>query len=177
MLIQGVGLVAVGATVKAALLSRDLYHRAIAVMNGAATLGGFVSLTDAESFAVEYWPLELYKLALAPPPREFQGAVALITGAAGGIGGAIARALSDLGACVVATDIDPGVHELADSLGDTAIALRTDVTDERVGRRVVRARRRSPSAASTSWSRTPASRAALRSSRRRSTSGSRTSRC
>jgi rhamnulose-1-phosphate aldolase/alcohol dehydrogenase len=130
VLIQGVGLVAVGATVKAALLSRDLYHRAIAVMNGAATLGGFVSLTDAESFAVEYWPLELYKLALAPPPREFQGAVALITGAAGGIGGAIAAALSDLGACIVATDINPNVDELGDSLGDTAIALRTDVTDE-----------------------------------------------
>ncbi|MES1247809.1 MAG: bifunctional aldolase/short-chain dehydrogenase [Actinomycetota bacterium] len=130
ILIQGVGLVAVGATVKAAMLSRDLYHRAIAVMNGAATLGGFVSLTDAESYAVEYWPLELYKLALAPAPKEFQGRVALITGAAGGIGGAIARALSDLGACIVATDINPAVHELGDALGDSAIALRTDVTDE-----------------------------------------------
>ncbi len=131
VLIEGVGLVSVGRTLKAARLSRDLYHRAIAVTSGAAALGGFVSLTDAESFAVEYWPLELYKLSLAPSPREFQGTVALVTGAAGGIGGAIARALSDLGACVVVTDIDAGrAQDLAESLGDTAIALATDVTDE-----------------------------------------------
>ena len=52
----------------------------------------FVSLTEAESFAVEYWPLELYKLSLAPPPGELQGKVALVTGAAGGIGRAIVDA-------------------------------------------------------------------------------------
>ena len=132
VLVQGVGMVSVGRTLKAARLSRDLYHRAIAVMSGASALGGFVSLTDAESFAVEYWPLELYKLSLAPPPREFEGKVAFITGAAGGIGGSTARALAELGACVVATDIDlDRVQLVAESLGDNAVALRTDVTDER----------------------------------------------
>ena len=101
-------------------------------MGGATALGGFVSLTDAESFAVEYWPLELYKLSLAPPPREFEGKVAFITGAAGGIGGSTARALFDLGACVVATDIDlERVQLAAEPLGDNAVALRADVTDER----------------------------------------------
>ena len=132
VLVQGLGMVSVGRTLKAARLSRDLYHRAIAVMSGAGALGGFVSLTDAESFAVEYWPLELYKLSLAPPPREFQGKVAFITGAAGGIGGATARALAELGACIVATDIDlDALRIVADSLGDNAVALATDVTDER----------------------------------------------
>jgi rhamnulose-1-phosphate aldolase/alcohol dehydrogenase len=131
VLVQGVGLVAVGRTLKAARLSRDLYHRAIAVVRGAHALGGFVSLTDAESFGVEYWPLELYKLSLAPPPREFEGTVALITGAAGGIGGAVARALWELGACVVVTDIDgERAGTVAESLGDTALALDTDVTRE-----------------------------------------------
>ena len=131
VLVQGVGMVTVGRTLKAARLSRDLYHRAIAVMGGASALGGFVSLTDAESFAVEFWPLELYKLSLAPPPREFEGKVVLITGAAGGIGGSTARALFDLGACVVATDIDlDRVQLVAESLGNNAVALRTDVTDE-----------------------------------------------
>jgi len=70
VLIEGVGLVSVGRTLKAARLSRDLYQRAIAVMRGASALGGFVSLSDEESFAIEHWPLELYKLSLAPPPRR-----------------------------------------------------------------------------------------------------------
>ena len=131
VLVQGVGMVTVGRTLKAARLSRDLYHRAIAVMGGATALGGFVSLTDAESFAVEYWPLELYKLSLAPPPRELEGKVALITGAAGGIGSSTARALIDLGACIVATDIDVDrARVVAESLGDSAVAVQTDVTDE-----------------------------------------------
>ena len=87
---------------KNARLSRDLYHRAIEVMAGAHALGGFTSLDEGESFAVEYWPLELYKLSLAPPPGELQGTVALVTGAAGGIGRAVVDALSSAGACVVA---------------------------------------------------------------------------
>jgi len=130
VLIQGLGMVTLGRTLKAARLARDLYHRAIAVMNGATSLGGFVSLTDAESYAVEYWPLELYKLSLSPPPREFEGAVVLVTGGAGGIGSAVARTLSELGACIVVTDIDTEhANAVAESLGD-AVALRLDVTDE-----------------------------------------------
>ena len=73
VLIQGVGLVAVGRSLQAARISRDLYHRAIEVMAGSNAMSDFVSLTEAESFAVEYWPLELYKLSLAPPPGELQG--------------------------------------------------------------------------------------------------------
>ena len=91
VLIQHLGLVAVGTTTKASKLSRDLYHRAIEVMAGAHALDEFVSLDAAESFAIEYWPLELYKLAQAPPPGELQGRVALVTGGAGGIGRAIVR--------------------------------------------------------------------------------------
>jgi len=99
VLIQHVGLVGVGTSMKNAGLSRDLYHRAIEVMAGAHALGGFVSLDEGESFAVEYWPLELYKLSLAPPPGELQGKVALVTGAAGGIGRAVVDSLAGAGAC------------------------------------------------------------------------------
>ena len=53
----------------------------------------FVSLDAAESFAIEYWPLELYKLAQAPAPGELQGKVAFVTGGAGGIGRAIIETL------------------------------------------------------------------------------------
>jgi rhamnulose-1-phosphate aldolase/alcohol dehydrogenase len=131
VLIEGVGLVSAGRTLKAARLARDLYVRAIAVMRGASGLGGFVSLDDEESFAIEYWPLELYKLSLAPPAREFQGAVVLITGGAGGIGSAVARAFVAEGACVVLADLDgDGASRVADELGDFATAVRADVTDE-----------------------------------------------
>ncbi len=131
VLIEGVGLVSIGRTLKAAGLARDLFHRAINVMRSASALGGFVSLTDEESFAVEYWPLELYKLSLAPPARELQGSVALITGAAGGIGSAVARALAAEGACIVVTDLDAdGARAVTEELGDVATAVRADVLDE-----------------------------------------------
>ena len=131
VLIEGVGLVSVGRTLTAARLARDLYLRAIEVMRGASALGGFVSLSDEESFAVEYWPLELYKLTLVPAARELQGTVALITGAAGGIGSAIARAIAGEGGCIVASDIAAErAGALAAELGDVAWAVETDVTSE-----------------------------------------------
>jgi rhamnulose-1-phosphate aldolase/alcohol dehydrogenase len=131
VLIQHVGLVAAGANVKAARLSRDLYLRAIEVMAGADALGGFVSLTAQESFAIEYWPLELYKLSLAPAPGELEGRVALVTGAAGGIGRAVVSALAGAGACVVAFDLDgEGAREVVEPLGERGLGLGGDVTDE-----------------------------------------------
>jgi rhamnulose-1-phosphate aldolase/alcohol dehydrogenase len=131
VLIQHVGLIGVGTSTKAARLSRDLYHRAIEVMAGAHALGGFVSLDAAESFAVEYWPLELYKLSLAPPPGELQGRVALVTGAAGGIGRAIVDALAAAGACVVGFDLDgDGAQDAVSALGDRGVGVGGDVTSE-----------------------------------------------
>jgi rhamnulose-1-phosphate aldolase/alcohol dehydrogenase len=131
VIIQHVGLVSVGINTKTSALSRDLYHRAIEVMAGAQALGEFVSLSDEESFHVEYWPLELYKLSLAPPPGELQGQVAFITGAAGGIGGAIAGQLVSSGAVVVGFDLDEvGAAETLSAFGDQSLAVGGDVTDE-----------------------------------------------
>ena len=131
VLVEGMGLVATGTTTKAAKISRDLYHRAIEVMAGAQALGEFVSLDAAESFAIEYWPLELYKLAQAPPPGELQGKVALVTGGAGGIGRAIIATLAAAGACVVAFDLDgDGAGEAVAAYGDRGLAVAGDVTSE-----------------------------------------------
>jgi rhamnulose-1-phosphate aldolase/alcohol dehydrogenase len=131
VLIQHVGLVGVAPTPKNARLSRDLYHRAIEVMAGAHALGGFVSLDEGESFAVEYWPLELYKLSLAPPPGELQGMVALVTGAAGGIGRAVVNTLAAAGACVVGFDLDgEGAADAVAELGDAGVGVGGDVTSE-----------------------------------------------
>jgi rhamnulose-1-phosphate aldolase/alcohol dehydrogenase len=131
VLIENVGMVTVGQTPKAARISRDLYHRAVEVMAGAGAVSRFVSLTESESFAVEYWPLELYKLSLAPPPGELQGKVALVTGAAGGIGRAVLRALNGAGASVVAFDIDgDGAADAVAELGDGGASVPGDVTSE-----------------------------------------------
>jgi rhamnulose-1-phosphate aldolase/alcohol dehydrogenase len=131
VLVQHLGLVGVGPTLAAASLSRDLYHRAMEVMAGAHALDRFVSLTPAESFAVEYWPLELYKLSLAPPPGELQGKVALVTGAAGGIGRATVDALAALGASVISFDLDGNGAEAAIAdLGPRGLAVQGDVTSE-----------------------------------------------
>ncbi|MEA2286005.1 MAG: hypothetical protein QOJ21_2048, partial [Solirubrobacteraceae bacterium] len=131
VLVQHVGLVSTGTTTKTSKISRDLYHRAIEVMAGAQALGEFVSLDAQESFAIEYWPLELYKLAQAPAPGELQGQVALVTGAAGGIGRAIVDTLTAAGACVVGFDLDRvGAEEAVAAYGDRGVAVSGDVTRE-----------------------------------------------
>ena len=129
--VQGVGLVAAAKNAKEAALSRDFAYRAINVRRGAHAIGGYVSLTEEESYAVEYWPLELYKLTLAPPPDELAGRVAFVTGGAGGIGSAVARSLASRGACVVVCDLDDeGARETAEELPEPGIPARADVTDE-----------------------------------------------
>jgi rhamnulose-1-phosphate aldolase/alcohol dehydrogenase len=131
ILIPGLGMISIGANQAKALLSRDLYYRAVEVMEGAAALGGFVSLDDSESFAVEYWPLELYKLRLAPAPAELEGTVAFVTGGAGAIGGAIATRLAAAGAAIVIADLDfVGAEESARAIQTAAVGVATDVTDE-----------------------------------------------
>jgi rhamnulose-1-phosphate aldolase/alcohol dehydrogenase len=136
ILVPGIGMFTTGKDTTMADVSAQLYHRAIAVMRGAEACGGFISLSDAESYAVEYWPLEQYKLKLAPPEREFARHVALVTGAAGGIGSAICHRLAQEGAHIIATDIDlAGAEQLAESLNQQygvgrAVAVKMDVTNE-----------------------------------------------
>ena len=94
MLVPGFGVVAAGPDVRAA--RRGLEIAAHTHASVAATLdrfGGASWLTDAEVHDFEYWPLELYKLTLAPPPPELAGHVVLVTGAASGIGRDIAHDL------------------------------------------------------------------------------------
>src|SRR5690625_1591867 len=136
LLIPGVGMINTGKSWKAANVSASLYHRAVSVMKGSTALGNFVSLNEAESFAIEYWPLELYKLSLAPPEAEFSRKVAFITGGAGGIGSATCHKLVAAGAHVVLADINSeGAQQLADEVNqhygvNRAIAAKVDVTSE-----------------------------------------------
>jgi NAD(P)-dependent dehydrogenase (short-subunit alcohol dehydrogenase family) len=132
VLVPGVGIVTSGPDAGRARFARDLYHRAIAVQDASDALGGFQSLSEAEAFAIEYWPLERYKLAQAPPRGELAGRVALVTGGASGIGRATARLLASRGAHVVVADINAaGAEEVAAEIGGRrALGVEVDVTDE-----------------------------------------------
>src|SRR5205823_9621608 len=109
----------------------------IAVLGHASAFGRYVSLSARDAFDVEYWPLELYKLTLAPPEKELARRVAVVTGAASGIGRAVALRLAREGAHVVVTDLDEaGAAKVADEITTSngagrALAWRLDVTSER----------------------------------------------
>lgn len=145
ILIPGVGMVNTGKDVTNADVSRQLYHRAIEVIGGSEALGGFVSLSPKEAYDIEYWPLELYKLRLAPPDRDFAGRIALVTGGASGIGRAAAFRLAADGAHLVIVDINAEMGEattadLNKQFGKgRATFVRADVTREEDVQRALRA--------------------------------------
>ena len=136
VIVPGVGIVTSGSDAGRARVARDLYHRAIAVQDAADAIGGFRSLSEREAFAIEYWPLERYKLAQAPPRGELAGRVAVITGGASGIGRATARLLAQRGAHVVVGDLNEEgativAEEIVASYGaGRSLGVPVDVTDE-----------------------------------------------
>jgi rhamnulose-1-phosphate aldolase/alcohol dehydrogenase len=136
VLVEGVGMFSVGKDSRAATISNDIYRHTIEIVEAAERVGKYRSLPLREAFEAEYWPLELYKLTLAPPEKELSRRVALITGAAGAIGAGIARRFAQEGAHVVCADLDlERAQALAEELtkanpSNRSIAVRMDVTDE-----------------------------------------------
>lgn len=136
VLVPGVGMWTVGRDARACLIPADIYHHTIQVMAGAETLDRYASLSEKDAFDAEYWPLELYKLTLAPAERQLARRIALVTGAARGIGAAIARRLAGEGAHLVVTDVNAaGAMGVAEGIvkangAGRAIATKLDVTDE-----------------------------------------------
>lgn len=117
------GMLTVGRRARDADIARDIYAHTMDVIERAEELGGYRALPPRDLFEMEYWELEQAKLRLAGAPAEFTGEVALVTGAASGIGRACADALRARGASVIGLDLTP-TESRADYLG-----LRVDVTD------------------------------------------------
>ena len=122
------GMCAVGRSAQDARIAADLYSHTFDVIERATLLGGYQALPAGDIFDVEYWALEQAKLRRAGKPPLFAGEVALVTGAASGIGRACVEALLARGAAVLGLDIDERIlalHRRADFLG-----LRCDVTSQ-----------------------------------------------
>jgi rhamnulose-1-phosphate aldolase/alcohol dehydrogenase len=136
VLVAGLGMFSVGKDSRAASIAGDIYHHTIEIIRAAEKIGSYRSLSHKDAFEAEYWPLELYKLTLAPPEKELARRVALVTGAAGAIGAAIARRFAGEGAHVVCADLDlESVRALVQELteanpGNRSLAVEMDVTSE-----------------------------------------------
>ncbi|MBI2754049.1 MAG: bifunctional aldolase/short-chain dehydrogenase [Betaproteobacteria bacterium] len=121
------GCAAVGRTVREAEIVEELYDHTIDVILRAEALGGWKSVSERDIFDIEYWDLEQAKLNRINSAPVFTGEVALVTGAASGIGKACVEAFLRRGAAVVALDRNPVIETLwtrPDVLG-----LACDVTD------------------------------------------------
>ncbi|MFC1464869.1 MAG: bifunctional aldolase/short-chain dehydrogenase [Candidatus Brachytrichaceae bacterium NZ_4S206] len=106
------GMLTAGRSVRDATIAAEVYAQTIDVILRAESLGGWCALPEAELFRVEYWDLEQAKLKRMPAPQMFTGEVALVTGAASGIGKACAQALLQRGAAVVGLDVAPIIESL-----------------------------------------------------------------
>jgi rhamnose utilization protein RhaD (predicted bifunctional aldolase and dehydrogenase)/NAD(P)-dependent dehydrogenase (short-subunit alcohol dehydrogenase family) len=125
--VQGVGLFAAGPTAKNARIAADVAEATIDVITKAEGIETFEALSEEDLFDIEYWSLEQAKLAKSvekPLTRQ----VAVVTGGAGGLGLAIAKALKADGAEVVLVDIaEDAVKAEAKRLGGVGVVC--DVTD------------------------------------------------
>ncbi len=132
VLVPGVGMFSFGANKQTARVAGEFYVNAINVMRGAEAVSTYAPIDESEKFRIEYWSLEEAKLQRMPKPKPLASRVALVTGAASGIGKAIAERLAAEGACVVVADLDLAKAQDAAAgigTGDVAIGVAADVSD------------------------------------------------
>jgi rhamnulose-1-phosphate aldolase/alcohol dehydrogenase len=133
VLVPGVGMFSFGKDKQTARVAGEFYVNAINVMHGAEAVSTYSPIPESEKFRIEYWLLEEAKLARLPRPKPLAGRIALVTGAASGIGKATAERLAAEGACVVVADLDAGkAAAAAAEIGgpDVAVGVGADVSDE-----------------------------------------------
>lgn len=131
ILYPGVGMFTFAKNKQTARVAAEFYVNAINVMRGSEAITAYTALPREEAFNIEYWLLEEAKLKRQPPEKPLSRRVALISGAAGGIGKAIGLELQNQGACVVLTDNDE--ERLNDAAGEfnseNSLSLQADLRD------------------------------------------------
>ena len=143
ILIPEYGMMSFAKNKSTARVSSEFFCNAMNVMKGAEGISKYTGLTEKEAFRIEYWDLEEAKLKRMPPEKELAGKVALITGAAGGIGSATANKFLSEGCCVVLTDIDTSAleakkEEFIKKFGkDVVHSIAMDVTSEKEVKKAV----------------------------------------
>jgi len=129
VLVPGLGLFGLGPTKKDAIIAADLAETWVECVGDAEAVGKFEPISEADMFDCEYWPLEQKKLG-ARQQLPLQGQIAAVTGAAGAIGAATARAFAAAGAEVALLDVNlAAAREQAAEISATALPVECDVTD------------------------------------------------
>jgi rhamnose utilization protein RhaD (predicted bifunctional aldolase and dehydrogenase)/NAD(P)-dependent dehydrogenase (short-subunit alcohol dehydrogenase family) len=129
-LVPGLGLFGLGRSRKDAAIAADLAEAAVSTITDAEAIGRFESIPEADMFDCEYWSLEQAKLGGAKE-LPLAGQVAAVTGAAGAIGAATAKAFAAAGAEVALLDLDvAAAGAAAKAIGGAAFAVACDVTDQ-----------------------------------------------
>ncbi|MGA7789540.1 MAG: bifunctional aldolase/short-chain dehydrogenase [Xanthobacteraceae bacterium] len=130
VLVPGLGLFGLGRSKKDADIAADIAEAWVEGVTNAQALGRFESISEAEMFDCEYWPLEQAKLG-AREELPLAGQIVAITGAGGAIGAATARTFAAAGAEVALLDVNiEAASEQTKAIGATALPLACDVTDD-----------------------------------------------
>ncbi len=131
------GMLTIGQRGKDADIADDIYRHTMDIIERGELLGGYRALPEGDLFDVEYWDLEQAKLRRGGTPPALAGQVALVTGAASGIGRACAATLLSAGACVIGLDLSADVAGTFS--GAEWLGVPTDVTDAEAVRRALTA--------------------------------------
>ena len=127
--LQGKGVMCFGKSVKEVSIVDDISKHTMQSILRAEKLGGWKALSEKDIFEMEYWELEQAKLKTQTSSPVFQGKIALVTGAASGIGKACVEKLVSQGAVVCAIDISRDIESIFSS--DSVLGIRCDVTNQK----------------------------------------------
>lgn len=128
-LVPGIGMFGHGRTLKDAAIAADIGEMWMEAARDAESVGRFEPASRPDLFDLEYWSLEQAKLAGAKP-KPFTGQVVVVTGGAGAIGAATAKAFAREGAHVAVLDLDGSrAADVAKAAGNAAVGIACDVTD------------------------------------------------